>query len=293
MDKPQMKHIDALWRIYRRADRPQPWQDGGNLPWSDPAFSERMLNEHLDETHGAASRQSKERAMIVDWLWSKLELHAASQILDVTCGPGLYAVELAKRGAQITGVDFSPAAIRHARQWAASENVNERCKFVEQDIRTVSFEGQRFDAAIFLYGQLAVFPVNEARHLLEQLAQTLKPGGILVVELLNQDKVDKEDSNWWFSDDTGLWGNSPFIHLGERFWVAEEAMSIERFHILRLDDGALEKIVLCDQTYAVEDMVNMMQETGFANVDVYPSWNGLPLYDATEWILYVAHIGQS
>ena len=51
----------ALWRIYRRPEAAL-WQDGGNLPWNDPAFSARMLREHLDESHGAASRQAAERA---------------------------------------------------------------------------------------------------------------------------------------------------------------------------------------------------------------------------------------
>jgi SAM-dependent methyltransferase len=149
-----------------------------------------------------------------------------------------------------------------------------------------------FDAALFLYGQLAVFPVHEARHLLEQIAQSLKPGGKLVVELLDQNKVNKEEDSWWFSDDQGLWGNTPFLHLGERFWLEQEAMSIERFHILQLDNGELEEIVLCDQTYAVDEMKQMMIEAGFASVDVYPAWDGLPLYDAAEWIVYVAHTGQ-
>ena len=48
------RHLgDALWRIYRRPERPQAWVGGGNLPWNDPAFSARMLREHLDESHGA------------------------------------------------------------------------------------------------------------------------------------------------------------------------------------------------------------------------------------------------
>ncbi len=292
MDKSQKKLINALWRIYRRPHRPQPWSNGGNLPWFNPDFSERMLKEHLDESHGAASRQSRERNLIVDWLWARLELQRFLQIIDVTCGPGLYAVELAKRGCKITGIDFSPAAIRYARLLADRESVSEHCTFVEQDIRTMPYRRHSFDAALFLYGQLAVFPVHEARHLLEQIAQSLKPGGKLVVELLDQNKVNKEENSWWFSDDQGLWGNTPFLHLGERFWLEQEAMSIERFHILQLDNGELEEIVLCDQTYAVDEMKQMMIEAGFASVDVYPAWDGLPLYDAAEWIVYVAHTGQ-
>jgi len=31
-----------------------------------------------------------------------------------------------------------------------------------------------------------------------------------------------------------------------------------------------------------------MQQAGFANMDVYPRWDGLPIYDADEWVVYVA-----
>ncbi|MCP4425815.1 MAG: hypothetical protein GY803_15085 [Chloroflexi bacterium] len=35
-------------------------------------------------------------------------------------------------------------------------------------------------------------------------------------------------------------------------------------------------------------MDKMMRGTGFTAVDVYPAWDGLPLYDAGEWVVYVA-----
>ena len=55
--EPSAAHLaEALWQIYQRSQPPVPWRDGNNLPWDDPAFSERMLKEHLDQSHGAASR---------------------------------------------------------------------------------------------------------------------------------------------------------------------------------------------------------------------------------------------
>ena len=59
---------DALWKIYRRPDPVQPWIKGSDLFWNDPAFSERVLREHLDNTHGAASRESSERMAQIDWM---------------------------------------------------------------------------------------------------------------------------------------------------------------------------------------------------------------------------------
>jgi SAM-dependent methyltransferase len=282
--------IEALWKIYRRPERPEPWTHGGNLPWDEPDFSERMLLEHLDQSHGAASRLATERARQIEWLREKLNLQAGSRLFDVTCGPGLYAVEFARQGCAVTGLDFSPASIAYARDLALSEGVAARCDFVEQDIRQMgkTYRGAAFDAASFLYGQLAVFTRAEAQTMLGQIAGALRPGGRLVVELLNQDRVDKNNSAWWFTDETGLWGERPFLHLGERFWHKAGEISIERYHILHLETGELNEILLCDQTYAVDTMRQMIQQAGFRSSQVYPDWDGLPLDDAQEWVVYVA-----
>lgn len=280
--------VRALWKIYRRPERPEPWTQGGNLPWNEPAFSERMLQEHLDDSHGAASRPRAERAMVVDWLWQKLGLQPGAHLLDVTCGPGLYAVEFARRGCRVTGIDFGPASVAYARQQAEAGGVAAACTIIEQDVRHMENYEAVFDAALFIYGQLAVFTVEEAQELLTRVARALKPGGKLVVELLNQDRVDKSSKTWWFTDDSGLWGERPFLHLGERFWDEAGHLSIERFHILHLETGELTEIHLCDQTYSVETMVSMMKQAGFTTVDAYPAWAGLPLYDAGEWYVYIA-----
>jgi SAM-dependent methyltransferase len=277
----------ALWRIYRRPDAAL-WQDGGSLPWNDPAFSARMLREHLDESHGAASRQAAERAAQLDWLWARLALAPGRRLLDLTCGPGLYAVPLAQRGVGVTGVDFSPASIAHARQLAEAEGVAGQCVFVEADVRDFEPEAAAYDAALFLYGQLAVFPREQAAALLAKAARALRPGGRLVVELLDPAQIDRKDSTWWFADDKGLWGERPFLHLGERRWEAAERASVERFTTLDLTTGALSEIVLCDQSYEVAEMTALLRAAGFAAVEVYPAWDGLGLYDVGEWVVYVA-----
>jgi len=279
----------ALWRIYRRPERPIPWSYGGNLPWDDPEFSRRMLREHLDQSHGAASRQEAEREKIIAWLWSKLRLQPESDLLDITCGPGLYSVAFAERGCQVTGVDFGPASIAYARQLAADRHMTGRCRFIESDVREMALEAGHYDATLFLYGQLAVFKVEEATDLLRRIAAYLRPGGRLVVELLDAERIDRQESNWWFTDDQGLWGDQPFVHLGERFWIAEQEITVERFYTLNLENGTMEEVVLCDQSYPVERMVSLMKDAGFSNVDVYPAWGGLNLYDAQEWVVYVAH----
>lgn len=282
----------ALWQIYRRPQPAIPWRDGDNLPWNDPQFSERMLREHLDQAHGAASRQQPEILRQVQWLWDRLELRPGARLLDITCGPGLYAVEFAARGLNVTGIDFSPASIRHAVALAAERGVAARCHFVEADVRQVlsAQAGQGYDAALFIYGQLAVFPRNQAVELLRQTAAALRPGGRLAVELLEFGRIDKSDSSWWFTDDTGLWGDAPFLSLGERRWDADQRASIDRFFIIDLETGHLQTYGLSDNGYPTNEFLDLLRANGFRCAAAFPAWDGLDLYDAEEWVTYVAEV---
>lgn len=282
------KFRESLWRIYRRPDRPRPWENGGNLPWNEPDFSRRMLKEHLDESHGAATRVSSERAMQIEWMWKTLRLTPDMTVLDLTCGPGFYSVALAQKGCRVTGIDFSPAAIQHAKELAQLQGVAESCTFIQQDIREMPKYKNLYDAALFLYGQLGVFTRQECQDLLESIGLALKPGGRLCIELLDPQHIDKSDSKWWYTDSTGLWGDAPYLHLGERFWDAEHQMSLERFYVVHLETGALTDILLCDQSYASEEMVGLLKKCEFSDVEAHLNWGGLALYDAGQWIVYIA-----
>ena len=283
-----MNLTDALWKIYYRPDRPTAWTNGGNLPWNEPDFSRRMLREHLDQSHGAATRTDAERVLQQEWFWSTLGLEPEMNVLDVTCGPGFYAVDLAQRGCFVTGVDFAPAAVEFAHGLAVEHGVGQRCHFIQGDVREIPFEEEKYDAALLIYGQLAVFPKADAQALLAKIAASLKPGGRLCIELLNQDLVDKTDSKWWYTDETGLWGDAPFLHLGERFWDAEAQLSLERFYVVHLETGDLTDILLCDQTYSTHEMTAMLTAAGFSTVTVHPDWANIPLYDAKEWNIFIA-----
>ena len=110
----------------------------------------------------------------------------------------------------------------------------------------------------------------------------------MVVELLDFEHIDKTDSNWWYTDHTGLWGDFPFLHLGERYWDAEHNLSFEQFHVLNLETGELREYPLTDQGYPTPTMVAMLRQAGFGRVDVFPNWGGVELYDSKEWMTYLA-----
>ena len=66
----------TLFDIIRRSANPLPWSEGDNIPWHDPDFSRRMLDEHLTQAHDAASR----RFEIIDRNVSAGLNHANEQI---------------------------------------------------------------------------------------------------------------------------------------------------------------------------------------------------------------------
>ncbi|MBM3139805.1 MAG: class I SAM-dependent methyltransferase [Chloroflexi bacterium] len=117
-----------------RAARP-PLAEAGprKIPWDDPAFSARMLREHLTQDHDGASRRAASIDAHARWLHDEVLRERASRVLDLGCGPGLYTARLAALGHDCTGVDFSPASIEHARAQAAGAGPG-RARYVLGDV---------------------------------------------------------------------------------------------------------------------------------------------------------------
>lgn len=277
----------ALQTIFERPQPAVPWHDGGNLPWDDPEFSERMLQQHLDQRHGAASRRMSEIRGQVQVIKRWLGLHPGSHLFDVTCGPGLYAAEFARQGIEVTGIDFGPASVRYARELCAGLPV----EIYEGDVREMDFAGRGFDAAIYLYGQFTVLKPEESLDVLRRIHAALRPGAPVLLEVLDDDHIDKKNSTWWFTDQGGLWGDFPFLHLGERTWDEERRAAIERFYVLNLESGEMNTYALSDQAYTAGTMREMLEQAGFTNVTAHPAWDGLALKDAREWYVFVAQRG--
>ncbi len=277
----------ALQTIYDRPQPAVPWRDGGNLPWDDPQFSARMLEQHLDQSHGAASRKLPEIRAMVQVMTEWLGLKPGSRLLDVTCGPGLYAAEFARHGIEVTGIDFGPASVRYARELCAGLPV----EIVQGDVREMDVAGRNFDAAIYLYGQFTVLKPEESLDVLRRIHAALKPGAPILLEVLDDGHIDKKNSTWWYTDQGGLWGDFPFLHLGERTWDEERRAIIERFYILNLQSGKMDAYGLSDQAYTAEMMREMLEEAGFRDVSLHPGWDQLALNDAPEWCVYMAERG--
>jgi 2-polyprenyl-3-methyl-5-hydroxy-6-metoxy-1,4-benzoquinol methylase len=69
-----------------------------------------------------------------EWVMQTAEELRPATICDIGCGSGRFVNALAKRGAQVTGVDFAPEMLNLARQLVDREGVADRCRFVLSDV---------------------------------------------------------------------------------------------------------------------------------------------------------------
>ena len=92
----------TIAELLARSVPPLPWKEGDNLPWDEPAFSRRMLREHLSQQNDAASRRTGRIDAHTTWIHAELGGQPA-RILDLGCGPGLYTQRLARLGHHCTG----------------------------------------------------------------------------------------------------------------------------------------------------------------------------------------------
>lgn len=69
-----------------------------------------------------------------EWVMSQAGDARGMKICDIGCGSGRFVTSLAKRGAQVTGVDFAPEMLKLGAQLAEKEGVADHCKFVLSDV---------------------------------------------------------------------------------------------------------------------------------------------------------------
>ena len=80
-----------------------------------------MLKAHLDPEFDGASRKLDFIEKSVAWITERIPPADYPLLLDIGCGPGIYAEMFTKKGYQVTGVDFSKRSIDYAQQSAFSK----------------------------------------------------------------------------------------------------------------------------------------------------------------------------
>ena len=113
-------------------------------------------------------------------------------VLEYGCGPGADALSLAAKGAQVHGIDISPATIGNARAKAAERDLGSKCSFHVMDAEAMTFPDATFDR---ICGSGILHHLNLSRAF-EEIHRTLKPGGkAMFIEPLGHNPI----INWYRS----------------------------------------------------------------------------------------------
>ncbi len=112
--------------------------------------------------------------------------HARAEVrnvLEPACGSGMFLVEFARMGFQVTGYDISAEMVEYAREVIRGNGVEDKAVVMEGDMRSIRFD-RPFDAAATLISSLSYLRTDEdLRGHFRLMGETVRPGGVYVVEI--------------------------------------------------------------------------------------------------------------
>jgi len=161
-----------LWGARRSSEK---------APEVDPRWYETFFGRDFLEL--AADHDEQLTRAEVAFLEDKLRLERGARVLDLACGHGRHAVELAARGFRMTGLDISEPSIAVARERAARRGVD--LDLMQLDMRDLELDSQ-FSAAYNFCSAFGYFPREEEdQRLLERVRLALAPGGSFLIDTMN------------------------------------------------------------------------------------------------------------
>lgn len=201
-----------------------------------------------------------------DAVVSLLSLQPSAKILDVACGPGRFAIPLAKRGFRVVGLDICEVYLKQARAKAQKHKL--QIEFIHGDMRAIPFENE-FDAVINLFTSFGYFE-REEDHLqvLKEVHKSLKSSGRFLLELMNRDWLIKNfrPRNW---------------QEYPNFFVLEEStMNFERNRVesrwIVLKGAERKEYTLSVRVFTLAELLELFAQAGLKVLGYYGGLRGEP-----------------
>lgn len=188
-----------------------------------------------------------------DFIESRLALQPGASILDVGCGLGAHAVELASRGYAVVGLDISLPMLSRASDEAQERD--QRLNFLHADMRELSFESA-FDAVLCWGTSFGYFDDEANRQVIERLYRTLKPRGRLMLGVVNRDFVVKSQPNvvWFEGDGCLCMEETSFDFIASRLNVRRT---------LLMEDGRQRESSYSLRLYTLHELGHLLHHQGF------------------------------
>ncbi len=264
--------------------REDPWNGRYKIPWDEPEFSRRILQEHLSQGHDLASRRTEWIDRQVAWIHANVLEEVPSRVLDLGCGPGFYAHRLAALGHECHGLDFGPASIEYAKEYAPKDA---RCTFVLGDVRETPL-GRDYDLAMVLFGEINVFSPAECRALLAKARDSLVAGGRLLVELQKADVVRDvgHAADYAYETESGLFCDTPHHCRTENHWLEDHDVALQVFRVTERGSGAQREYRSTTQAWPADRFRGLLTDVGFPQTFRHADWpvphDSLELWSASR-----------
>ena len=238
-----MKLLEAL-------RRPALYEQSEAAFWDDPYISNQMLKAHLDPECDAASRNLDFIEHSAAWIREVLDPRLYPSLLDIGCGPGLYAERFARSGYQVTGIDYSRRSIEYAQASAQAQRLDITYRY-ENYLHLA--ESECYDACTLIYCDYGALSVQDRTTLMRTVFICLKPGGRFLFDVFTKRKLEtfREQQTWQICEGNGFWRSCRYLEITANSQYSD---SVSLRHITIATDSEITPYYIWD-TYFDEEMI--------------------------------------
>ena len=262
--------------LERINERPKPFQfyTASDL-WTDEHTSKQMLSFHLNEAIDVSSRNAVFINRSVEWIASEFNIGRNSRISDFGCGPGLYAAPLAKRGANVTGIDFSGRSIDYAKEVAAREQLN--ISYVKQNYLEFETEN-RFDLVLMIMCDFCALSPTQRKWILGKFHKILKSGGSVLLDVYSLAAFDQREEVATYEVNmlNGFWSPKKYYVFLNTFKYNREKVVLDKHTVVEAE--RTRTVYNWLQYFSPEQLEKEFIEEGFSVEGFYSDVAGTP-YD--------------
>ncbi len=201
----------------------------------------------------------------IDGVERFIKMEPRSRVLDLSCGSGRQTLELARRGHRVLGVDSQEPALAEARQAAKSERLN--VHFLKADSRNLPYRAE-FDVVVNLFSAFGYFPLErDDLRALEGVRKALKPGGRLLIDLLNKEWLMRHfEPNFWEQGEDGK-GSVVLDQISFNF----ETGRLDNHRTIVGKDGARRPTFVSMRVYTLTEVRRLLAQAG---LEYKQAWGG-------------------